>query len=60
MGLTENLLQVHNGGIGTDAMNGLRLLEVHPLLENLAIGAIGIVLVSHCADVELNKLGGGC
>lgn len=60
MGLTKNLLQLHDGGVGTDAMNALRLLEVHPLLENLAVGAIGIVLVSHCFDIELNNKAGGC
>jgi hypothetical protein len=61
-GLTKNLLQIHDGGIGTDAVNGLRLLEIHPLLEHLAVSGTGIVLVSHCSKFELDKLersGGG-
>jgi hypothetical protein len=56
MGLTKNLLQLHNSGIGTDTMNRLRLPQIHPLLEHLAVCAIGIVLVSHCSDCKLDKL----
>jgi hypothetical protein len=56
MGPTENLLQLHDGRIGTDAMDGLRLLEIHTLLKHLAVSAIGVVLVSHCSEVELYKL----
>jgi hypothetical protein len=54
--LTKNLVQLHDSGIGTDAMDGLRLLEIHPLLKHLAICAIGVVLVSHCSDIKLHKL----
>jgi hypothetical protein len=56
MGLTKNLLQLHDRGIGTDAMDGLRLLEIHPLLKHLTVCAIGVVLIRHCSGVELNKL----
>jgi hypothetical protein len=37
-------------------MNRLRLPQIHPLLEHLAVCAIGIVLVSHCSDCKLDKL----
>jgi hypothetical protein len=56
MELTKNFLQLHDGGIGTDAMDGLRLLEIHPLLKHLTIRAIGVILVSHCSDFKLDKL----
>ena len=56
MGLTKNLLQIHDGGIGADAMNRLLLLEIHSLLEHLAVSAMGIMLVSHCSDIELDKV----
>jgi hypothetical protein len=56
MELTKNLVQLHDSGIGTDAMDGLRLLEIHPLLKHLAICAIRVVLVSHCSDAKLDKL----
>lgn len=51
--LTKNLLQLHDGGIGTNAVNGLRLLEVHSLLEHLTVGAIGVVLVRHLCVVKV-------
>jgi hypothetical protein len=56
MGLTKNLLQIHDGGIGADAMDRLLLLEIHSLLEHLAVSAMGVMLVSHCSDIELDKL----
>jgi hypothetical protein len=56
MGLTKNLLQLHDSRIGTDTMNRLRLPQIHPLLKHLTVCAIGIVLVSHCFDVKLDKL----
>lgn len=58
MGLTKNLLQIHDGGIRADAMNRLLLLEIHSLLEHLAVSAMGVVLVSHCSDIKLDKLEG--
>lgn len=45
--LTEDFLQLHDTGIGTDAMDGLRVLDVRTLFEHLAVGAIGVVLVRH-------------
>jgi hypothetical protein len=51
--LTKNLLQLHDRGIGTNAMDGLRLLQVHSLFENLTVGAIGAVLVRHFCVVKL-------
>jgi hypothetical protein len=47
--LTEDLLQLHDTGIGADAVHRLRVLEVGAFLENLAVGAIGIMLVGHVA-----------
>ena len=44
---TKNLLQLHDTGIGPDAVNGLCLSCILTLLEYLAIGSIGIVLVGH-------------
>ena len=51
--LTEDLLQLHDAGIGPNAMDGLRVLEVGAFLENLAVGAIGIMLVGHVALLVL-------
>lgn len=51
--LTKNLLQLHDSGVCTDAVNSLRLLEIQALLEHLAVGAIGIVLVSHGCNSSL-------
>ena len=50
--LTEKLLQLHNGRIGPDAMDGLRLLRI-PGLEHLTIHAIGIMLVRHIAKLPV-------
>jgi len=51
--LTEDLLQLHDTGIGPNAMDGLRVLEVGTLLKDLAVGAIGIMLVGHIALLVL-------
>jgi hypothetical protein len=38
--LTKNLLQLHNTGIGSDAMNGLCLLQVASLFKDLRVSSI--------------------
>jgi hypothetical protein len=55
--LTEKLLQLHNGRVGSDAMDSLHLLRI-PGLEHLTIRSIGIVLVRHIVNlfVEIGLL----
>lgn len=44
---------MHDAGVGTDAMDRLCLSSIGTFLENLAVGAIGAVLVSHFGDWKL-------
>ena len=52
MALTEDLLQLHDAGIGADAVDGLRVPGIHALSEDLAESGIGIVFVGHVGDFE--------
>jgi hypothetical protein len=52
-GPTENLLQLHNAGIGADTVDCLCLLKVLALLKDLAVGAMFTVRVGHDCVVSL-------
>jgi hypothetical protein len=52
-GLTENLLQLHNAGIGTNTVDCLCLLKVLALLKYLTVGAMFTVKVGHDCVVLL-------
>jgi hypothetical protein len=59
--LTQNLLQLHDTGVCTNAMDRGRLLDIWAFLEDLAVGAIGamgVVLLGHDCDL-LREAGGG-
>lgn len=50
--LTKELLQLHDAGVGPDAMHRLCLLSIRSILENLAVRSVWIMLVRH-DSVEL-------
>jgi hypothetical protein len=57
--LTQNLLQLHDTGVCTNAMDCLRLLGVLALFEHLAVGAIGSMEVCHsCGELQMERLKG--
>ena len=61
--LTKELLQLHDAGVGSDAVNGLRLPCIRLLLENLAVRSVRIMLVRHVVEklfVELRLLIESC
>jgi hypothetical protein len=44
---TEDFLQLHDGGIGADAMDSLQRSGINVLLKHLAVGAMGAVITRH-------------
>lgn len=48
--LTQNLLQLHDAGVGADVLDGLGLPLVHALLEHLIVGSAILLLDRHVEE----------